>query len=363
MKNLLFFASDFKIGLSSLLTDQLISIHKSGINVYAVAGENQQEEGNIERINDRFIPIQRIIGLDAHKDFFKLVSSVKDVIFKKNIDIVHVQNNWQLAICACVLLLSFTQRRFEIVYTIHGFRNNKRIKSMLAQLVIGSALFLFANHIICMTKFVKSKFKLLSYKIKLIPLGISDDFFLDDFDNPNVSALNLIFPAQFRPGKNQDLLIRAFAKYIRITGDDRSTLTLPGCGIMLDKMKSLAIDLGIEKQVFFPGLISRNDVKKLYLDNNIAVVASNSETFGQSIVEPFVLGRCVISTPVGIAPELLAMGINGFIFENEEELTTLLCNISKDKNVLSKIGKTNFMNREKFSWESITKQYIEQFRI
>ena len=43
--NILFFASDYKIGLSTLLTDQLLALHRNGINVYPVAGEKNQEKG------------------------------------------------------------------------------------------------------------------------------------------------------------------------------------------------------------------------------------------------------------------------------------------------------------------------------
>jgi UPF0755 protein len=56
----------------------------------------------------------------------------------------------------------------------------------------------------------------------------------------------------------------------------------------------------------------------LYLESNIGVIASSSETFGQSIVEPFVLGRCVISTHVGVADDILKDGImyplEGYIY-------------------------------------------------
>lgn len=37
MSKLLFFASDFKIGLSTLLTDELIALYRYGIEVCAVA--------------------------------------------------------------------------------------------------------------------------------------------------------------------------------------------------------------------------------------------------------------------------------------------------------------------------------------
>ena len=40
--NILFFASDYKIGLSTLLTDQLLALHRNDINVYPVAYELQK---------------------------------------------------------------------------------------------------------------------------------------------------------------------------------------------------------------------------------------------------------------------------------------------------------------------------------
>ena len=45
MNKLLFFTSDYSIGLSTLLTDQLFALYRTGINIYAVTGENEQEPG------------------------------------------------------------------------------------------------------------------------------------------------------------------------------------------------------------------------------------------------------------------------------------------------------------------------------
>lgn len=50
VKKILFFASDYQIGLSSLLTDQLIALSRHDIDIYAVAGEKEQEKGLIEKI-------------------------------------------------------------------------------------------------------------------------------------------------------------------------------------------------------------------------------------------------------------------------------------------------------------------------
>lgn len=361
MKNLLFFASDFSIGLSSLLTDQLIALYNAGVNVTAIAGENEQEAGLADRLRSYNINVTRIEGLDRHQEFNRLVSEIANIVETKKIDIIHVQNNWQLALAAAVKAKFLFKHKLKIIYTLHGFRHNHPVKSQIAKLIIGSSLFAFADYIICMTEYLKRNFRLLSYKIKLLPLGVKNDYFTDPFIEPPTDSLKLIFPGQFRYGKNQDIIIRAFAEFVKQTNETTATLTLPGNGDLLDEMKSLAKNLGIENQVTFPGFVTKDDIKKLYLNSNIGIVASNSETFGQSIVEPFILGRCIVSTPVGIAPEIIKDGMNGFIFKTEKDLIKILLYLNKNLKLLEVIGKNNYKNRNLFNWDEITKKYIDIF--
>lgn len=359
MKNLLYFASDYKIGLSQVLTDQLISLYEANVPVTAVAGENEQEFGLSQKLSDRRIPITRVPGLDAHNDFTRLVNEIVNLIQLNDIEVVHVQNNWQLAIASVAKIKLLGKLRFKIAYTIHGFRNSSPIKSIIARGIIGSALWVSADHVICMTEFLKKKFSLLSYKIDLIPLGVDENYFLDEFVVPQTDSLHLVFPAQFRQGKNQDMIIRAFAEYVRKSNDIAASLTLPGSGDLMKNMKSLANELGVGNQVIFPGFVSKQQVKDHYLNSNIAIVASNSETFGQSIVEPFVLGRCVISTPVGIATEIIKNEKNGYIFRSQAELTERLLDLHNNRQRIVAMGHENYNHRMIFSWRNVTARYIE----
>lgn len=356
MKNLLFFASDFQIGLSSLLVDQLIALHKAGVNVTAVTGDGEQEKGLYDLLQKNDIQIIHIKGLDVHSNFKRLTRELSEIIIKNSIEVIHIQNNWQLALAGFLKNKHRFKRNLKVVYTLHGFRHNHPVKAAIAHVVIGCALWLLSDNVICMTEFLKKKFWFLSYKIKLIPLGIKESYFIDSYVKPPVGSLKVVFPAQFRKGKNQDLIIRAFYRYVTRSSDKNATLTLPGKGPLLENMKLLVKRLGIEKQIIFPGFVSKEEIKDMYLDSNVAIVASNSETFGQSIVEPYVLGRCVISTPVGIAPEIIEQGKSGFIFHNERELTEILNNIGGEEMV--NIGLNNYNNRDMFSWENITENYI-----
>jgi glycosyltransferase involved in cell wall biosynthesis len=356
--NLLFFASDYQIGLSSLLTDQLIAINSiETISVYSIAGEKEQELGLDEKLKSKAIFVERIYGLDGHADFLRLANTIRAIIEKRYISVVHVQNNWQLALVSFVKYSGLKRRKFKIVYTLHGFRHNHPVKLHIARFVIGFALFLFADKILYMSEYVKKNFAFLSYKMNKIYLGIDNSFFDKKNNVVQVSPIKMIFPAQFRSGKNQDVIIKAFGKYINSTNDNSALLYLPGTGVLKESFEKLSKELQIEKQVIFPGFLSKNEIRELYESCNIGVISSNSETFGQSIVEPFVLGKCVLTTRVGVAEDIIKDGVNGFFFENENDLFEILLNLSKNEEKILEISTANFLRRDGFSWDSISKLY------
>ena len=356
-KKLLFFVSDFRIGQSALLTDQLLAISKSGIPFVAVSGEGEQEKGLKEKTTD--IDIRRIQGLDKHEYFLYLAKQLRTIIREDNIHCVHVQNNWQMLLVVFVKFLLLRKFNLPIIYTLHGFRHNHPIKSHIARIVIGLMLFLFADKVICMSSYLIRKFGFLGKKIFLLPLGINEEYFLERYVGISKSGLQMVFPAQFRTGKNQEILIRAFAKHIQQTNDTVSYLTLPGEGELKGTMQCLAKELAIADRVSFPGLCSKKEVLQLYLNANIGIVSSNSETFGQSIVEPFVLGRCVVSTHVGIADDILVDGENGYFFSSENQLVEIFGKLYQDQKLIAKAGAINFERRDMFTWKSVTKRYVQ----
>lgn len=357
MAKLLFFASDYMIGQSSLLTDQLVALNHSEVDVIAVSGENEQEEGLHERTQNLGICVQYVEGLDAHANFVGLAKQIASIIRQESVGYVHVQNNWQMMLVVFAKFILLRNLRLRIIYTIHGFRNNKPIKAIIARIVIGTMLLLFANKVICMSTYLKRNFSFLGKKVTLLPLGISNEYFLPEQPQLPQTGLLMVFPAQFRIGKNQDLIIRAFARHIKNCEDKESHLFLPGMGELGEYMKSLTQELGIADRVSFPGFCTKQEVLQLYIKCNIGIVASNSETFGQAIVEPFVLGRCVVSTHVGIADDILTDGENGFFFSTENELVNIFSHLYKNPQLLAKAGKMNYNKRNLFLWKSVTERY------
>ena len=348
----LFFASDFKIGLSALLTAQVCALAQAGISLHVVCSAGEQESGLHARLKEKGIEYTNIENLDAHESFIQMARAIRQLMKTTDCRHVHVQNNWQLALVACAKC--GMRKAPKVIYTLHGFRHNHPIKAKIAKLVIGTALLLFADRVICMCQYLKREFTLLQHKIALLPLGIDDAFFALS-PLPETKGLRIIFPAQFREGKNQDMIIRAFADYLVQTENEESHLTLPGSGPKLDEMKALVDSLGISNRVAFPGQCSKQQIVELYKKSNVAVVASNSETFGQSIVEPFVMGRIVISRPVGIAPDIIRHGENGFLFDDDKQLKT--CFIDTLRRLKKAEFCFDFNAVNAFNWHCIATNY------
>lgn len=355
---LLFFASDYQVGLSALLVDEALVLHRQGVPMLCLAGENEQEKGLKSSMDDNGVPLLIIEGLDVHRDFFKLARRVKQIIEEHAITHIHVQNNWQLAIIAYVKFVLHIPGKVKVIYTLHGFRHNNLIKSLIARMMIGTLLWLTADRIICMCKYLQSVFWPLKYKSVLLPLGISEDFF-KPYELPSIQdrGLQIIYPAQFRHGKNQELVIKSFADYLKNTGDAKAHLWLPGSGKLLDKMKNLVSSLSLKNRICFPGQCSKAEIVELYHKCNVAVVASNRETFGQSIVEPWVMGLIVFSRPVGIAPDIIISGENGFLFNDHEDLTSLWMQLATHAEVQEKIMTNTRKKRRMFFWDEVAKQY------
>jgi glycosyltransferase involved in cell wall biosynthesis len=357
MIKILFFLSSHKIGLSSLLTEQALYYKQlKHVDFTFIAGENEQEQSLRQRLEAQNISYKIIHGLDEHKDFLNLIKEFKLHVDSVKPDVVHVQTNWQFVIAVATKF--FITKKYKIFYTIHGYRNNHKYKSLIALLLIQLLLYFFANTVFAASKIVFQKFWLIQKKLQVLYLGVEENFFTRTSSIVHdVKSIKMIFPGQFREGKNQYALINTVAKYIHLTGDNSITLSLPGEGQLKDECLALCKKLKLEKNVIFPGHVTRDTIIQHYEACNVAVIPSNSETFGHSIAEPFVLGMCVISRNTGIAMDVIENAHNGFIFETDEELLSILVNLNQNKSLIQKCANNAFENRALFKWNTLSNQY------
>lgn len=360
MKRLLVFGSSHKIGLTGQLADFACACLDAGVpraDFLCISGEREQVPGLFKRLDAHSVAHVKINGLDDHRNLFRLAREFDAHVRRFVPGVVHAQTNWQMAIATIVKYLY--GQRYAILYTVHGYRHNYRFRSFIARYLMGIFLFFFADKVITPSSFLKKKFGFVKDKAEVIYLGVENDLW-KEYSPPEFSGTKrLIFPGEFRQGKNQDILIRTVKAYMARTGDDDIELYLPGQGDKLEYCKSLCRQLGIEAKVHFPGFIDRAEMLRLYLLCQFAVIPGNVETFGLCITEPYMLGRVVISRHVGVADDLITEGETGFFFDNEKDLPAVLEHLFADTEKCIRVSKNAYENRSILSWGQICNHYLK----
>lgn len=109
--------------------------------------------------------------------------------------------------------------------------------------------------------------------------------------------------------KNHAAMMQAFARTLADVEEAR--LVIVGLGDSRP-LAELASELGIRDRVLLAG--PRPDIPPLLAAFDVFVHPALAESFGMVIVEAMAMARPVLSTPVGIAPEVIEDGVTGLLF-------------------------------------------------
>lgn len=157
----------------------------------------------------------------------------------------------------------------------------------------------------------------------------------------------------FRPEKNLEQLVRAFARVH--SKNPGARLVLMGSGPEDGKLRNLAEQLGVEQMCHF--LSSDADVSGVMRSIDIYVSTSLSEGLPNSVMEAMACGCCVIATRVGGCPELMEHGIHGFLVPagDLDALARQMENIAGQPDVWASVGAAAALRiRERFSISAST---------
>jgi len=111
--------------------------------------------------------------------------------------------------------------------------------------------------------------------------------------------------------KAYDQLLRAFAPVAKRHPD--VVIWMVGEGADLDALKSLCGELGLSEQVFFLGASA--DVREIVSGFDVFIHPALAESFGLVYVETMALKKPQIGAAVGIAPEAIEDGVNGYLVQ------------------------------------------------
>jgi glycosyltransferase involved in cell wall biosynthesis len=136
--------------------------------------------------------------------------------------------------------------------------------------------------------------------------------------------------------KNHPMFLR-MAQRVRAAVPGAGFL-LAGEGELVEETKSLAAQLGLERDAVFIGRC--DDVADLLLISDVCVLTSRAEGFSNSILEYMAAGCPVVATDVGGAREAIVQGETGYLVESndDERMANHVISLLGDPAVARKMG-------------------------
>ena len=111
--------------------------------------------------------------------------------------------------------------------------------------------------------------------------------------------------------------LRAFAEFARAF--PRATFSIAGEGPQLDDLRTLARELGIGAQIFFPGFLSQEKLRALFAESHLFLHPSelgadgDQEGVPNAMLEAMASGLPVLATQHGGIPEAVEDGVSGVL--------------------------------------------------
>lgn len=164
--------------------------------------------------------------------------------------------------------------------------------------------------------------------------------------------------ARLDPVKDVGTLIKGYARAHEKCPELK--LMIAGDGIEMARLRALAAQLGVEKDVFFAGWVT--DMSRFYGALDINTLTSLSEAFPYAITEGARAHLPTVSSAVGGVPRLVKHGQTGLLFEpgDDAALGEALVEMASDPEERARMGRAIYEKAAaEFSTETTCRTQIE----
>lgn len=313
------------------------------------------------------IKVYRLKTLFEAKDFL-VVKGMKKVLKEIKPDVVHAHEPRQFM----TMLPAFYKRCFgyKLVSDQHDYDVFPTIKSKLMTYLIRRTICRFAfnksDKIIAITPesrdFIK---RVYGIKKDIIDSTLGADTNKFKFNLKKREEIRkkldikekevlLITAGHIGRNKKLEILIEAFSK----TKNSKLVILGGGDDEYIKELKELAIKLDVDKRTVFLGRVSQNELLYYYSAADIGVWPSRATI---TIIEAMACKLTVVIPDINTVKHLVAYE-NGLTFQfgNAESFLEKINLLIKDKNLRENLSKkAEKITKERFSYESIAKRYVE----
>jgi glycosyltransferase involved in cell wall biosynthesis len=331
--------------------------------------------GKVKLKRSKIIEYKPFFGAGHYKLSLKMLLDS----LKKDCSIIHVHGyrNFQTDVGA----ISSFLKKVPLIITTHGTVRgyeflNLDLKSRLPNIIydaITMKLSLKIAKIIVATSKSEAK-ELISFgipenKIRIISNGI--EFPNINIKKENKETINLLTVSRLTYKNNLEMAIKAFyeaykrnnkLRYI-IVGDVIPSRYGKEEKGYKERLIKLCKDLGLQDKVIFKGWLSGEELWKVYCNSDLFIWSSRYDNFAHALVEAAYFKLPIISTPVGIAEELIGKE-GGFIVnhENYKEMSERIIEIVENTKLMKEMGEHNHKQSLNYNYERMVEEYYKLYK-
>ena len=259
-----------------------------------------------------------------HYDLFRILSAFYVKKIKKSFGI-----DVSFSMLFGMNVLNVITRTGERV--IVSERNDPR-RAYPKRFIFTKFIYTFADHVVFQTEEVRSMYsRRVRAHSSILPNPVSVSCMAGESRGKRV-----VNAARLHKNKNQELLIRAFARFHE--AHPEYTLTIYGEGEEEQKLRALTEQLGIEKQVQFPGNVP--DLHEQIRDAGFFVLSSDTEGMPNALLEAMMMGLPCISTDCTGSADVIDPEENGLLVPrgDEEALAAAMTRFAEDPDFAKKMA-------------------------
>jgi glycosyltransferase involved in cell wall biosynthesis len=174
-------------------------------------------------------------------------------------------------------------------------------------------------------------------------------------------AYDVLFVGRLTANKGLPILLDAIQQVT--TTHPQTTLAIRGAGSLESAIRQRIITEGLQSNVqFLPRVRSSAEMAAVYNRARMLVCASTVEGNPRVTAEAMACGVPVISTPVGIMPELITHGENGFLFQwDADALAGYIRQLLDDDSLRQRIARAGREAVQPFDAASMIQRYAEGY--
>jgi glycosyltransferase involved in cell wall biosynthesis len=363
MKKILFILSSGKLSGGEKVALDIANGLKDDFNFIFYLPEEPQKEF-LEYLSDFEVYFTK------DKSIFKISRNLKEIINKKNPDIV-VCHGTRSSIYLKKLLFSL-KKNFTFIYVLHGIHFIRR-KFPLNYIFLFWEIFtnrIFVDRLVCVGEDdfnLAKKLKLINEnKLTLIENGIDISgyqniyygFLKEKFNLNNKKVLITICRLHYQ--KDVKTLIKA----INLLREKNLILFIIGDGPDRKELEKLVNDLNLNDKIKFLGF--QKKVREILKDADIFILSTRWEGLPIVILEAWASKVPVIASNVYGIKSLIESWKNGLLFEfnNEKDLAEKIKILIKNKELKEKLVNGGYLKiKTEYNLSKMIKRYEKLFRL